>query len=126
MPPEAEKATLSDIVNYQPEEYLSEGEIDLIRRTFKGNKELLKVLRKVFMPTAMDPELPIEQMGQDAWMVDKDWSALPLDEAKALMVARCDTIKFVLGGLVKLNVLANTKVETEADKKARLNKDSNK
>ena len=122
----SEKATLKDIINYEPEDYLSKDEIDLIQRTFKGNPLLIKVLRKIFMPTAFDPELPIEQMGQDSWMVDKDWSAMPMEEAKALIVARNDTIKFILGGLVKLNVIAHSTEETPAEALERAAKDSAK
>ena len=42
------------------------------------------------------------------------------------MVARNDTIKFILGGLVKLNVIAHAKEEPPEEAKERKAKDSNK
>jgi len=39
----------------------TESELDLIRRTFKGNEALLKLLRKVFLPE-IDPDAPLGQL----------------------------------------------------------------
>ena len=78
------------------------------------------------MTTALDPELPIEQMGQDCWMVDKDFSGMQECEIKSIVLARQDTIKFVLGGLVKLKILANTEEEKPEDRAERRRKDSTK
>lgn len=118
------KATLKDLINYDTEMYLSKEEEDLIRRTFKGNNALIKVLRKLFMPTAFDPELPIEEMGKDVWMVDKDFSLMQNEEIKSIVLARQDTIKFILGGLIKLKMIANQKEESEAEELERRKKDS--
>ena len=123
------KATLKDLIGdkYTPEVYFSDAEIDLVQRTFRGNNELFKVLRKVFMPTALDPELPIEEMSKDAWLIDKDFSLMQGEEVKATVRARQETIKFVLGGLVKLKIMAHTeKEETPEKKEARQKKDSTK
>jgi len=122
------KTTLADVIgdSYTPEQYLSDGEIDLIKRTFKGNDALIKVLRKIFMTTAMDPELPIENMGQDCWMVDRDFAQMSEKEIKSIVLARQDTIKFVLGGLVKLKILAYTEDVPTEERKKRREKDSSK
>lgn len=121
-----EKATLKDIINYEPEEYLSRGELELIQNTFRGNKELMKVLRKVMIPTIYDPELPIEQLAHDFYFSKTQWSQIPADEAKILAVARQEALEFIIGGLIKLNVIANEKQELPEDKETREKKDSTK
>lgn len=126
---ENNKVTLKELIGdtYKPEVYFSDAEEDLIRRTFAGNNELFRVLRKVFMPTALDPELPIEEMSKDAWLIDKDFSMMQGEEVKATVLARQDSIKFVLGGLVKLKIMAHTKRdETPDQKEARRKADSTK
>jgi len=105
-------ATLSDIINYQPEQYLSEAELSLVRSTFKDNDRLIKVLRKVLLPTAFDTDLPIEQMRDDAWMASVDFEQMGVNEVKAIVVARQNLIKFVLGGLIKLKLMANDTPKT--------------
>ncbi len=121
---EQKKATLKDILNYDTETYLSQSEVDLIKRTFKNNPELIKVLRKILLPTAFDPELPIEEMQSDAWMVDKDFALMPAEDIKPIVLARQDMIKFILGGLIKLKMIANIKEETKEEKDARQRMDS--
>ena len=116
---EQKPVTLNDVINYKPEEYLSSAEVDLIQRTFKGNKELLKVLRKVFIPTISDPDLPIEQFANDMFMDGRSWSQIGVNEAKALIVARQDALQFIIGGFIKLNVIAHqTPISPEDQKKA--------
>jgi len=105
------KARLQDIVPYSLDTYFSQDEIDLIRSTFKNNPRLMKLLRKVFIPTIHDPELPIEEISGDVWLAGKDWDAIPVDEVKSLVVARADAVKFVVGGLIKLKVLAHQEDE---------------
>ena len=118
-----ERAKLADVINYQPEQYLSAAEISLIQNTFKNNQALINVVRKVFIPTISDPTLPIEEVNADPFL-NRDWSAMPMDEAKALIVARQDAIKFVIGGLIKLQVLANRSTETPMEAALRRSKDS--
>ena len=110
---EQKPTTLNDIINYQPEQYITDDEISLIRSTFKDNDKLIKVLRKVLLPTAFDPELPIEQMKDDAWMAGVDFAQMPVEQVKSLVTARQDVIKFILGGLIKIKLMANDQPKTE-------------
>lgn len=116
------RASLRDVVNYEVEGNLSESEVKLIQSTFRNNKVLIGVIRKIMVPTISDPTLPIESINDDPFL-NRDWSAMPMEEAKALIVARQDAIKFVIGGLIKLQVIAHQPVETEEEKAARLKKD---
>lgn len=125
MPPQ-QRATLQDMLNYAPEEYLTGEDISLIQGTFKNNEKLIKVLRKLLLPTSFDPDLPIEEIKGDVWMVDKDWASVPVDEIKPLVVARADAIKFIIGGLIKLKVIANSREESKEEKEARRQKDSSR
>ena len=123
---ENKPARLEDVLPYSPESYLSPDEITLIRNTFRGNEKLIKVLRKLFLPSAFDPELPIEEIGGDVWMANFDFTQMPSTEVKPLVLGRQDAIKFVLGGLIKLKVIANQEEETEIEKAYRRSKDSTK
>ena len=126
MSQEGTPAKLKDILVYEPEEYLSEEEITLIRQTFKYNPQLLRVLRKVFIPSIQDPNLPIEEMSNDVYLTGKNWDQIPAEEAKILMVARQDALKFICGGFISLKQIASMEEESEADRAARLAKDSTK
>jgi hypothetical protein len=57
--PQGQPARLKDIINYEPERYLSEEELAWIRATFAGNRKAITTLRKLFLPTVTD--LPIEE-----------------------------------------------------------------
>ena len=118
--------TLADIINYEPDKYITDDEMSLVRSTFKGNDRLIKVIRKIMLPTTLDPELPIEQMRDDAWMASLDFSQMPVDQVKALVVARQDAIKFILGGLIKLKLMANDQARTQAEIDAMRGKNSSK
>jgi hypothetical protein len=121
-----EKTTLSDIINYDPDTYLSLDELALIRSTFKDNPRLLKVLRKLMVPSVGNPELPVEEMGNDAWIAMRDWSQIPADEAKILMVARQEALKFIFGGMIKLKMIANSSDESPMSAQLRRKQDSTK
>lgn len=124
---EQQRATLKQVVGeyYKPEEYLSEDELSLIRSTFSDNR-LVKVVRKILLPTIADPELPLEELASDTWLAGRAWAQIPAEEAKIMAVARQDAIEFIMGGLIKLKVIANQKPETEAEKAYRRTKDSAK
>lgn len=121
-----EKTTLSDIINYDPDTYLSLDELALIRSTFKDNPRLIKVLRKLMVPSVGNPELPVEEMGNDAWIAMRDWSQIPADEAKILMVARQEALKFIFGGMIKLKMIANSSDESPMSAQLRRKQDSTK
>lgn len=118
------RASLSDVINYAPEQYLSDAELTVIRATFKNNPFLVNTLRKIFIPTIYDAQTPIEHFGKDATDIGRDWAQIPADEAKILYVARQDAIKFVVGGLMHLKTIANSKEETADEAEARQRKDS--
>ena len=118
--------TLNELLPYQPDQYLKPDEVAELQSVFKGNERLIKILRKLFLPTAYDPELPIEEMMGDAWMVDKDFSMMQNEEIKTIVLARQDAIKFILGGLIKLKVIANTSDISPMEKAYRDAKDSTK
>ena len=120
--------SLKDLMgdDYEIDTYLSKDDIAVIREVFK-DKNVLKVVRKVLLPTVADPAMPIEEMvGKDVWNFQKDWGVIPVDEIKSLIVARQEAIKFVADGLMKLKALANVRDETLQEREARLKKDSNK
>ena len=87
----------------------TDGELELIKQTFKGNEILLKLLRKVFLPE-YDPEAPIGQ-------VVNLWTNIPVNGVSAELAirniqVRQDLIMHVESQLVQLQVLANIKEET--------------
>lgn len=121
-----ERVRLADVIGYDPQKYLQDDEVALIQQYFKGDSHLIKILRKIFIPTLNDEQLPIEQMGQDAWMT-RNWDQIPADEAKILMVARQDALKFIIGGLINLKVIANGgSVDTPMEAALKRSKDSTK
>jgi len=123
---EQEPASLREVINYTADKYITDEETQLIKATFKYNPQLLNVLRKIMLPTMSDPNLPIEEIGRDAWLVGKQWDTIPAEEAKILAVARQDTIKFVIGGLIALKNIASQEEETPEEKKIRAAKNSSK
>ena len=121
-----EKATLQDIINYEPDTYLTADDLAIIRSTFKDNKRLMHVLRKIMVPSVGNPELPVEEMGNDAWLAMRDWAQVPADEAKILMVARQEALKFIFGGFIKLKMIANSTDESPLSTQQRRKLDSTK
>lgn len=118
-------ARLKDMLNYEAESYFSPEEIKLIQSTFADNRAI-NVLRKLFLPSVGDPSLPLEEaLGNDVWLTGYQWQQIPADEAKILAVARQDTIKFIIGGLIKLKVIANVK-EDSVEAAYKRSKDSSK
>lgn len=122
---ENRQTSLHDVLNYEPDTYLTPDEMELIQSTFR-DKRMMKLLRKVLLPSVGDPELPIEELGSDTWLLGRDWSQIPDENVKALAVARQEAIKFVMGGLIKLKVLANQKKEDPMEEALRRSKDSTK
>lgn len=120
------KASLKDILPYEPDSYLDKGEIEWITSTFRGNNKAITILRKLFLPSAFDPELPIEEISGDVWMANFDFTQMQSDQVKPLVLGRQDAIKFVIGGLIKLKVIANQTEESPMEKAYRQSKDSNK
>lgn len=114
-------ARLKDVLNYEPDKYLSDAEMEWIRATFLKNPLAITTLRKLFLPTVYD--LPVEEMQNDIFMFGIDWRSLPNEEAKSMAAARQDAISIIMNGLVKLQMFANLPVENpdERERKARIN-----
>ena len=121
-----EKASLKDMLNYAPEKYISDEEVEIVRNTFKYNPQLFGIIRKCFLPTFSDPLLPLEEMETDIFLQGKNWGMMPQEEVKALVVARQEAVQFVMSGLVKLKMLANIEGKDEAIVEANKKKDSTK
>lgn len=123
--PEQKKASLRDVINYEADTFLSEDEVSLIRNVFADQK-VIRVLRKVLLPSVNDPSLPPEEINMDMWL-DRDYSQIPNEQIKSIVLARQEAIKFVMGGIVKLKVLASSAAtETEAQRQLRIAQDSAK
>lgn len=118
--------TTEDVLGETMETYLTQEDAEIIHDAFKGNKRLMKAVQKVFLPTIQDPEMPPESIGEDFWLAGKQWDNMPVDEIKALVVARQDTIRHVMGGLIRIKALANVKRESIQEMKNRRRKDSTK
>jgi len=121
MEQQQQKASLRDVLNYEPEKYISDEEMALVRSL---TPQHLAVIRKMMLPTVADPNLPIEEMGQDAYLTGIDWLTMPAEHAKAVMQGRQEAIKFILGGLIKIKVLAAAKNENPIAAELRRRKDS--
>lgn len=120
-----EKATLRDLINYEPDKQLNDEEVALIKNTF-NDKRLLSVLRKVLLPTISDPSLPMELLAHDVFLAGINWDAIPEKEIKPIMLGRAEAIKFIIGGLIKLRTIANEPEESPSQAALRRQKDSTK
>lgn len=114
------------VLNYEPESFFTEEEKALVRSTFKDNPRLLTVLRKYLLPSVGITELPLEEMQNDIWLQGREWAQIPADEAKILMVARQEAIKFVQNGIVRLKMAANTPERSKEEIELQRRKDSAK
>jgi hypothetical protein len=98
-------------------------EIDLIKSTFKGNKKLLKLLRKIFLPE-IEADAPLGQ-NIDLWMTTPIQN-MSTTQAIINLTARNQLIQHVESQLLQFNILAETDVKTLAEAREKLKKDSNK
>lgn len=117
---------IQDVLNYKIETYITDEDRQLIKEHFKDNPALLRVVRKVFMPTLSDPSLPVEEMSKDLWFSGIDFATLSKDEAFVRILAKQEAIKFVAGGVMSLKQIANIKEEDPNVIEARRAKDSAK
>lgn len=122
---EQQPAQLRDVLNYDPEDYLTEADKSWIRATFKDNPRAIQTIRKLFLPNVLD--LPVEEMTNDVWFQGGvDWASMPAEHAHQLVVARQDTIKRVMNGLVQLKMYANLQAKTPDQVEAEAKKNSSK
>ena len=98
-------------------------EIETIKRTFKGNERLLKLMRKIFLP-----EITVDTpLGQtiDLWMTVPIKDLSP-EEAYVNIQARNNLIQHVESQLLQLRILAETDVKTLEEAREAMKKDSSK
>lgn len=96
----------------------TENELALIKSTFKGNTELLKLLRKVFLPY-YDPKSPYGQV-IDLWMT-LDLRQLTPEQAYTRLLARNELIMHVEQQLIQLSFLAEDKSDKEKEEDQKKN-----
>lgn len=113
----AQPASLRDVINYDPDVYYTPAELAYIRQTFKDNKALFKILRKALIPTISDPDLPLEQWSEDFMSKNRNWDQVPEAERGTLIVARQEALKFIVGALIALKVLAHSEEQKERSPK---------
>lgn len=101
----------------------SDRELKLVQATFKDNEELLKLLRKVFLPV-IDPAAPLGQV-IDLWMT-ANYDQLDPEQIAIEVKARQKLILHIEQRLLELQGLSNMKLETEEEKAIREKKDSSK
>ncbi len=118
--------TLKDVINYEAETYITEEDASLIRSTFRGNPRLLKALKKIFLPSIGDPDMPVEEFGKDMWLQGRDYAQIPDADIKTIVLGRQEAIKFICGALIQLNVIANSDIESPLTTAARRKQDSAK
>lgn len=85
---------------------MTQRELEVIKTAFKGNDELLRVMRKWFLPT-IDGTEPITQI-IDLWMTVKVDDLTP-EQALINIKARNSLIQHIEHQLNMLKILANDK-----------------
>lgn len=102
---------------------INDDELRLIKNTFAENDDLLKLLRKCFLPEIM-PKAPLGQ-NIDLWMT-LDIQKQTAEEAIINLKARNSLIQHVETTLQMLSALAGLKEETVEQTKEKLKKNSSK
>lgn len=101
---------------------LTEDELALIKTAFGGNERLIKLLRKIFLPT-YDPLAPLGQT-IDLWLAMSDLKTMPPMQAYELIMARNMVIGHVESQLDMLRFFAEKKTETPEESALREKKNS--
>jgi hypothetical protein len=127
MPPQKplSKEEIENTLGYSLPLRITEEEKELIRHTFKGNDELFKLLKKMFLPSATNPETPIEYVDTDL-MMDINWADVPNEQVKSIVLAKQYAIRMVRGAIMQLKVFANEKIETYEELQTKAKKNSSK
>jgi hypothetical protein len=102
---------------------ITANEISILKNTFQGNEELLRLMRKLFLPE-LDPYVPLGQ-NIDLWMT------IPIDnmepeQALINLKARNSLIQHLDMVLATIKALAESKDETAEEALVRMKKDSSK
>jgi len=119
-----DKNNLEKMLGYKFPERITEADKTLIKNTFNGNEDIWPVLKKVFLPSAIDPNMPIEF--QPDLLTEIDFASLSAEEAKTVVLARQYMIKGTLGAMMLLKTLAYETSETQKEVEDRQKKNSSK
>lgn len=98
-------------------------ELGILKNTFKGQEELVRLMRKLFLPE-LDPFVPLGQ-NIDLWMTVKI-DSMPPEEAIINIKARNALIQHLDQVLMSIKTLAETADETPEEAVERMKKDSTK
>jgi hypothetical protein len=93
----------------------SDEEINIFRGVFGGNEKLVKLMRKLFLPT-MDFEAPLGQM-IDLYMTLPVTQETPSEDVKIAVMSRNQLIAHVEHCLMQITVLSQPEVKTEVNPK---------
>jgi len=102
---------------------ITDADLSMLKNTFADNDELLKLLRKIFLPE-ITASAPIGQ-NLDLWMTLKLEDMSP-EQAMVKILARNTVISHIESCLGQIKILAGQKTETVEQTKANLKKNSNK
>ncbi len=98
-------------------------EMSILKNTFKGQEELVRLMRKLFLPE-LEPFTPLGQ-NIDLWMTVKI-DGMPMEEAIINIKARNSLIQHLDQVLMTIKTLAEQADETPEEAKERMKKDSSK
>lgn len=102
---------------------ITDTELSILKNTFKGNEELLRLMRKLFLPE-LEPYAPLGQ-NIDLWMTVKIDDMLP-EQAMINIKARNSLIQHLDQVLNSIKMLAETADETPEAALTRMKKNSNR
>lgn len=107
----------------QPNMRFTDAEVDVLKTHFKDNLNLIKLLRKIFLPE-YDPKAPLG-LGNDLW-ININLENKTAEEALIHLHARNQMLAHIEGGLMFLNQLVSANPESKEEAEARKTKDSSK
>jgi len=105
-------------LNYVPPLLFSKEDVAQLRATYGGQENKnMDLLRRVLLPSLLDPNVPVEYGANDMWM-DRDFAGIPNEEIKSIVLARQEVIKWVAGSLVRIRQMANQPEEESVEERA--------
>jgi len=102
---------------------INDSELAWLNATFAGNKEGLKIMRKLFL-YELSPNDPLGR-GRDMW-TELDLTGVPIELRVVYIEARQMIIKHIEGSLIVLSMLAGDNKESIEETTKRIAKDSSK
>lgn len=102
---------------------ITDADLSMLKNTFADNDELLKLLRKIFLPE-ITADAPVGQ-NVDLWMTLKLEELTP-EQAMVKIIARNTVIQHLESCLGQIKILAGQKTESVEETKKKLLKNSSK